>query len=139
MSDDKPTINISGSNVQGGIVGIGGTQNFQQAVTLTLGNLSSTVGALQAPDPDKAELQKLIAELEAALKNAPAAHQDDAKKIAKRAKEAVEEAAADHPDKDGVEAKANLLKKAAENVAGAMPIVLTIATSIVAHLLKLGM
>jgi ElaB/YqjD/DUF883 family membrane-anchored ribosome-binding protein len=138
MSDEKPNISISGSTIQGGIANIGGTQTFQQSVTLTMGNLSATVGGMNAAPDDKAALQKLIAELEAALKQAPAARQADAEKIAKRTKEVVEEASAAQPDQDAVAAKANLLKKAAENVASVLPVVTGIAVNIVAHLLKFG-
>src|SRR5437016_5981251 len=115
MSNDKPNISISGSNIQSGITNIGGTQTFQQSVTVTMRDLATTVGGMNATQEDKVALQKLITELEAALKNAPIAQQADAEKIARRAKEAVQEAAAEEPEKDAVEAKANLLKKAAEN------------------------
>jgi ElaB/YqjD/DUF883 family membrane-anchored ribosome-binding protein len=139
MSDENPKINITGSNIQSGVTNIGGTQTFHGNVTVTMSGLTSTIGGMNAAEDQKVVLQKLIADLESALKQAPTDQQANAEKVAKRAKEAVEEAAAAQPDKEAVEAKANLLKKAAENVAGAMPVVLTIAMSIIAHLLKLGM
>ena len=138
MSDDKPNISISGSNTIGGIVNIGGTNTFHGNITVTMGNLNATVGAMNAAPDEKAALQKMIADLEAALKEAPAAQQADAEKIAKRAKDAVEEAAAEKPDTEVVEAKANLLKKAAENIRDVMPIVTTIAFGIVTQLLRGG-
>ena len=115
MSNDKPNISISGSNIQSGITNIGGTQTFQQSVTVTMRDLATTVGGMNATQEDKVALQKLITELEAALKNAPIAQQADAEKIARRAKEAVQEAAAEEPEKDAVEAKANLLKESDAN------------------------
>ena len=139
MSDDKPNISISGGSIQGGITNIGGTQSFNQAVTVTMGNLSATVDGMNASPDEKAVLQKLLAELDVALKQVPAAQQADVEKIYKRAKEAVEEAAAEKPDQEAVEAKANLLKKAAENVASVMPVVVPIALNIVTHLLRMGM
>ena len=140
MSDEskKPNINISGSSVSGGIVGIGSTQNFHGDVTLTMSGLSAKVGSMTTTEDEKVVLQKLIADLEAALKDAPADQQANAEKGAKRAKEVIEEASESQPDMEAIESKANLLKKAAENIAGVMPIVLTIATGIVAHILKLG-
>lgn len=136
MSDEKPTINITGSTVQAGIGGVGNNISISGDVSVTMSNLSAVVGGSALPEDDKAALQRLLAELEAALKAAPAEKAADAAKIAKRAKEAVEEAAADQPEKEAVEAKVNLLKKAAENIAGAMPIVMQIAMNLVGQLLK---
>ncbi len=51
--------------------------------------------------------------------------------MAKHVEEAVEEVAAGKPDKEAVEAKTNLLKRAAENRRKAMPIVTTIALNLV--------
>ena len=108
MAVDKPgQTNVSGSHIQGAINNIGGTQTFQGDVTITMGNLSASIGGMNATTDDKAALQNLIAELEGALKQAPAAQQADAEKIAKRAKDAIEETAAEHPDQGAVEAKAN--------------------------------
>ena len=56
--------------------------------------------------------------------------------LLQRAKEVVEEAAAETVDTDAVEVKAGLLKKAAENIAGVMPIVATITLNLVTQLLK---
>ncbi|MCC7448787.1 MAG: hypothetical protein IT324_15315 [Anaerolineae bacterium] len=138
MSDDKSSQNLSKNTIQGGIVNIGGRQDFHEAATVTMRDLSATVGGMNAAQDDKAVLQKLIADLETAFKSIPTEQQANAEKIAKRAKEAVEEATTDKPDQEAVEAKANLLKKAAENVRDVMPIVTGIAINIVAQLLKMG-
>ena len=100
MSDNKSSNNTSNSNIQGVFVNIGGTNTFHGNISVTMGTLNATVGAMNAAPDEKAALQKMIADLEAALKEAPAAQQADAEK----------------PDKEVVEAKANLLKKAAENM-----------------------
>ena len=139
MSDHKFNNNLNNDNIQSGIVNIGGSQTFQGNVTITMSNLSATIGAMNAAQDEKAALQKLIEELKSALKQAPPTQQVDAEKSAKRAKEAVEEAVAANPEKDAVEMKVDLLKKAVENVAGVMPAVVPIAMNIVAHLLKMGM
>lgn len=134
--DNNPNIHIEGSTFQGPTNF--GTQTFYEAVTMTFGNLTATVGGMSAPPDDKVQLQALLNQLAEALKQAPADKQEDAEKVVKRAKEAVEEAVAPKLDKEAVEAKANLLKRAAENVKEAMPVVLTIATNLIAHLLRLG-
>lgn len=140
MADNKDKqsgVNISGSNVQGGIVGIGGQQTVHGAVTITMGDLTATINVMSGADQtEKEQLQQWIAELEAALKAAPAERENDAQNVAKRAKELVEEAGEPEPDQEAVAAKANLLKKAAENVKEAMPVVLAIATNIVGYFLK---
>jgi hypothetical protein len=138
MSDEKPTINLTNSPVQAGIGGVGSNITISGDVSVTIGNLSAVVGGSALPEGDKAALQRLLAELEVALKAAPPETAADAAKVAKRAKEAVEEAAADQPEKDAIEAKTNLLKKAAENIAGAMPPVMQIAMNLIAHLLTLS-
>lgn len=136
MSKDRQNINISGSTIQGVISNIGGSQTFQQSMTITMGNISSTVGSMNTPENEKEALRELIAKLEAAFEQVPTAQQADAEKIAKRVKDAVEEVSAEKPDHEVVEAKVNLLKKAAENVREVMPIVAEIAINIATHLLK---
>ena len=91
MSDQKHNISISGSNIQGGINNIGGQQNFQGPVTISLDHLTASIKGMSPADEEKAKLQALlIAELETALSQVPAEQQVDAAKIAKRAKQVVE-------------------------------------------------
>ena len=135
--ENKNNIHIGGS-VQGGNVNIGGTQTFKGNVTVSMGDLSANIGAIPNADADqKAELAKLVTQLQEALKSVPAEKKEDAEKIAKRTQELVEEAGAAKPDGEAIEAKANLLKKAAENIQGALPVVFGIAGSIIGLIGKL--
>jgi hypothetical protein len=138
MSDDKKNnINING-NIQGGIVGIGGSQTFHGNVTLNMGDLSASVGATPtANETQKAELEKLLAKLQEALNNVPEENKEAAEKVATRTKKLVEEASQVTPDHEEIESKVNLLKKAAENIQGALPKVFEIATSVVAFYVRL--
>ena len=109
--------------------------NFQGAilnVKSTLNNTVQNVGAIPNVQPsDQASLTDMINRLSEALQTAPQDKAIEAEKVAKRADELVTEAKDENVDKDAVEAKGNLLLKAAQNIAGALPAVLTIATSIV--------
>lgn len=121
------TFNMSG-NFQGAIVNI----------KSTLTNTTQTVGAIPNAQPaDKDELKALIEQLSTALQQVPAEKATEAEKVAKRADELVKEAADKDTDQEAVEAKGNLLLKAAQNVAGAMPAIMPIATQIVTHLSKM--
>jgi len=125
-------------NIIGGNVNIGGTQDFHGAVTIIMHDVTNTINASSVPPDEKAALQKLVSDMENALKQEGSKNPDGAEEIAKRTKEAVEEAISKKPNRGAIEAKANLLKEAAQNVAGAMPIVVGIATNIVIAVLKMG-
>jgi hypothetical protein len=132
-NNDRPNIHIGGS-VQGGNVNIDGTQTFHGNVTITQGDIQRMSGS----SDEKSELQSLLDQLQKQLEAAPAEHKADADKIAKRSNELVEEAKAENPDKEAVEAKANLLKSAAENVKAVMPAVTMTALGVVTTILKMA-
>jgi hypothetical protein len=137
MSDDKP-ININGSNITGGNVNIGGSQTVSGDVSVTLQGVTNTISNLNAAEDQKAALQALFTQLESALKTYAASHPAEVTQIAKRAKDAVEEAASTTPDKESLAAKTTLLKSAANNIREVMPAVFGIAVTIVGSLLRLG-
>jgi ElaB/YqjD/DUF883 family membrane-anchored ribosome-binding protein len=133
--NDNKNSNIHiGGSVQGGNVNIGGTQTFHGSVTITQGDIQQMSGS----SDEKAELQRLLDQLQKQLEAAPAEQKAEADKIAKRSNELVEEAKAENPDKEAIEAKANLLKKAAENVRDVMPAVTMTALGVVTTILKLA-
>ena len=138
IDQSRTSIRMRGSTVQGGMVNIGGKQEVHGSVTITMGNLTAIVGAMNAAEDEKVALQTLIADLEAALNQAPADQQNAAAEIARLTKKAVDEAAKTDPDQVEVKDRANLLKMAAENVKTALPLAAPIALNIVAHLLKFG-
>jgi hypothetical protein len=127
---NNSNIRIGGS-VQGGNVNIGGDQTVHGNVTITMRDMTQTIQKGTASPSDKEQLQQLLDQLKAALAAVPAEHQESAGKIAKRTEELVAEVSETKPDKDGVEGKANLLLKAAQNIKEALPEVFAIAGAIV--------
>jgi hypothetical protein len=116
MGDQTSISGVTGSNVN---------------VGSTLSNVSQRVGAMAHGDAaTKAELQRLIAELQAALQRVPVAHKDGADEVARRAEAAVAEAAQPKPDKEDVEYGLSRLQKAAENIKPVLPTVFSIALKI---------
>ena len=79
-----------------------------------------------------------INELKALLAQTPPDKTAEAETVAKRTDKLVKELAEDKPDREMVDTMGQSLKRAAENLAGALPLVLPIATQIVAYVLKLA-
>lgn len=108
--------------------------NFSGAmvnIKSTLTNVSQRIGA--APHGDaaaKAELQRLVEQLRAALQQAQPAQAAEAEAVAETAKAAVEQATKPQPNKTMVQISAEGLKQAAQNLAGALPAVIPLATQI---------
>lgn len=82
-------------------------------------------------DSEKQQLRELLVELNAVLQQAPAASKDDAETVASFAQSLVDLAAKPQPNRSMVQITGTGLKQAAENIAGVLPAVLTIATQIV--------
>jgi len=105
-------------------------------VKSTLTNVMQSIGALpHADDSTKIELEKLIAELNAALQQIPENRAEDAEAVAEMAKSLIEKASAEKPNKTMLKISGEGLKQAAKNIADIMPTVLGIATKIAAILL----
>jgi tetratricopeptide (TPR) repeat protein len=138
MSDDKnQEININ-APIQAGNALIGSSQEVHGNVTITVGDMTQTIQGGNASEDDKVTLEKLVEELRQALASVPATHEKEGKKVVKRTEELVSEVSEPEIDADGVESKAGLLKKAAEDIKGAMPAVLAIATQIIVHATKMA-
>lgn len=135
--DHRPNINTG--NVQGVNVNIGGDQQFKGPVTITMGDMSQYIDNISdADETDKEKLSELLDQLRAELEKASPDQATDAQQVARRAEDLMAEASQENPDQESVEFKANKLKQAAEKLKEAMPIVLTVATQIVGHILKFG-
>jgi hypothetical protein len=125
MSD---TFNLSG-DFRGAILNI----------KSTLRNVTQTVNTLPGADESaKAELARLIGQLNEALQKVPAEKAEDAEAVADSAKALVEAANKPKPNKATLQITADGLKKAAENMAAVAPAVVGIATQIVAAVFKLA-
>ena len=113
---------ISFGNVSGSIVNI---DSMLEQVTQTIGSAS------HFDDSVKKQVKELIEQLKAELQKAPTEKKEEAEAVAESAKALVEAGAKSQPNKATVQITAEGLKKAAENIAGVMPNVLTIAGGIV--------
>ena len=103
---------------------IGGEQTFHGDVTITInhGQLNNAPS-----DPTRDELKSLLEQLEAALKDVPAEHAEDAELVQEYANDAAEEAAKEQPRQKKLEITGENLKKAAENLLAVSPIAVKIA------------
>ena len=125
MSDDKKQeINFHGDN---------NAQNQTFGDQINYGNLNFG-GAPNASEDVQAELQGLIEELNAALKQVTDEQKDDAETVEALAQEALDEASREEPRRKMLEIKGENLKKAAENLLTVSPIV----AKIVQKLFMLG-
>ncbi len=116
--------------------------NFSGAnvnVKSTLTNVNQMIGILpQANDAKKAELQRLIAQLNEVLQQAPPEKAEEADAVVQMTEALAETAASEKPNKMMMQITGDGLKKAAENLAGIVPNVVKIAGAIVAGILGLA-
>lgn len=97
----------------------------------TLTNVSQSIAATPHGDATaKAQLQQLIEELSGELQKVPAEKASDAEAVAETAKQAVDQATKEKPNKTLVNISAEGLKAAAQNLAAVLPTVLPLATKI---------
>ncbi|MDW8213898.1 MAG: CHAT domain-containing protein [Roseiflexaceae bacterium] len=123
LSAGKVTISdqMNISNVSGSILNI----------RSSLSDASQTISASPHGDAaTKAELQALIAQLSAALQQAPLEKAADAEAVAETAKAAIDQATKAQPNRTLVQINANGLKQAAQNLAAVLPAVLPVAEKI---------
>lgn len=105
----------------------------------TLTNVQQSVGEIRTDDLDgRKELEKLIGQLNEALQKTPVEKQEDAQAVAETAKALVDVAKAEKPNKTMLQITGEGLKKAAQNLADVLPVVLPIAGQIVATVTKLA-
>ena len=104
----------------------------------TLTNVQQSIGDIPSDDETaRKELESLIGQLSEALQKVPAEHQEQAQAVAETAKVLVDTAKAEKPNKTMLQISGEGLKQAAQNLAGVMPTVLTIAGQIVMTVAKL--
>lgn len=140
MSERNVNVGSGGTYVAGDQMNFSG--DFQGAilnVKSQLSNVTQSIGALpNVAQTDKDELTRLVNELKTLLDQTPPDKIAEAETVAKRTDKLVKELEEQKPDPEMVETMGKSLKKAAENLAGALPAVLPIATQIVAYVLKLA-
>jgi len=104
----------------------------------TMTNVQQSIGDIPTHDETaRKELETLIGQLSEALQKVPAEHQEQAQAVAETAKVLVDTAKAEKPNKTMLQISGEGLKQGAQNLAGVMPTVLTIASQIVMTIAKL--
>jgi hypothetical protein len=104
----------------------------------TLTNVQQSVGEIRTADEAaRKELEALIGQLNEALQKVPAEDVEQAQAVAETAKVLVDTAKAEKPNKTMLQISGEGLKQAAQNLAGVMPIVASIAGQIVVAVAKL--
>lgn len=102
-----------------------------------LSNVSQSVGKIPNVDnATKADLERLIDQLNEALQKAPPDKTEEAEAVAESAKLLVEQASMEKPNRTMIQITGEGLKQAAKNLAAVMPTVVAIATQIVSAVLK---
>jgi methyl-accepting chemotaxis protein len=104
----------------------------------TLTNVQQSVGEIPSTDEAaRKELEALIKQLSEALEKVPASSEEQAQAVAETAKVLVDTAKAEKPNRTMLQISGEGLKQAAQNLAGVMPTVVTIASQIVIAIAKL--
>ena len=118
-----PVVNIMSGDFRGAILNIDST----------LTNLSQNIGSISNTDESaKNELTQLIEELKSALSKAPKDKTNDVEAMAWAAESLIKETTSDKANPTKIEITKDGLKKAANNIASVMPVVLIIAEKIIA-------
>lgn len=121
------TFNVSG-DFRGAILNIKSTlTDVSQSIT-TIPNANESV---------KHELRELVHQLNDELQKIPPEKREEAEAVAETTKSLVEAVGKEKPNKTFVQLSAKGLKEAAENLAVVTPTILTIATQIVAAIMKM--
>ena len=97
-----------------------------------LAHVTQTIGRLPGADPTaKAKLERLIRELNDVLQQVPPDKGEDAEVVAEFAKQLVDRANEEKPNRKMIQITGESLKQAAIDIADVMPTVLTITTQII--------
>ncbi len=128
---DQKKIDLSGSTITG--------SNLNVNIDSKMGKIVQTIRAApKSDDTNRQQLESLIQQLTDALKQVPQVQTEDAEVVTELTQELVDAANKPQPNQKMLEIKGENLKQAAENLKAVAPIILSIATQIVGHILKLG-
>lgn len=104
----------------------------------TLTNVQQTIGDISTDDMDtRMELEKLIGQLNDALQKVPAEKQEQAEAVAETTRALIDAAKAEKPNQTLLQITGEGLKKAAQELVKATPVVLHVASQIVMNVMKL--
>lgn len=139
------TVNLANIEMLLGEITIGDTFNlsgdFRGAILnikSKLENVSQNVNQIPHGDPlIRNKLKQLIEQLNGVLQEAPLEKAEEVRAVAASTEQLVDSATEEKPDRATVQITAEGLKTAAEKIGSVLPAVLTIATKIVAIVIKL--
>jgi len=104
----------------------------------TLTNVQQAIGDISTDDMDtRMELEKLVGQLNDALQKVPVEKQEEAEAVAQTAKALIDAAKAEKPNQTLLQITGDGLKKAAQELVKATPVVLHVASQIVMSVMKL--
>lgn len=104
----------------------------------TLTNVQQAIGDISTDDMDtRMELEKLVGQLNDALQKVPVEKQEEAEAVAQTAKALIDAAKAEKPNQTLLQITGEGLKKAAQELVKATPVVLHVASQIVMNVMKL--
>ena len=116
----------------------GNIQNSNLNIKSTLTNVQQTVGVMPGgDDAARQELQELVLQLNQALEKIPQNLKEEAEAVAASAQALVENAKAEFPNKTLLQISGDGLRKAAENLVGVAPTLLSIASQVVAAVMRM--
>ncbi|HTP01912.1 MAG TPA: hypothetical protein VMJ64_11110 [Anaerolineales bacterium] len=116
----------------------GNYSNVILNIKSTLTNVQQTVGTMPAvDDASRQEVQRLLGQLSKELEQIPTSLQEQAQAVSASVQVLVDTAKAQQPNKPMLQITADGLKKAAENLAGVAPMVVTIAGQVVTAIFRM--
>jgi len=117
---------------------VSGNQNSKISIKNTITKVQQSVGAMSTVDEAaRQELKLLIDQLSKALERIPENQKEQAEAVAASAQALVENAKADKPNKTLLQISGEGLKKAAENLAEVAPAVVSIASQVIATVMRI--
>ena len=117
---------------------VSGNQNSKMSIKNTITKVQQSVGAMSTVDEAaRQELKLLIDQLSKALERIPENQKEQAEAVAASAQALVENAKADKPNKTLLQISGEGLKKAAENLAEVAPAVVSIASQVIATVMRI--
>jgi phage-related protein len=116
----------------------GNIQNSILNIKSTLTNVQQSIGSISTGDEaTRQELQGLIDQLGQALENIPPNLKEEAEAVAAATQMLVESAKAEKPNKPLLQISGEGLKKAAENLSQVAPTLVSIASQVVAVVMRM--
>jgi TolA-binding protein len=129
-------------SIEGGVINIGGTQSINGPVVIQmrsqLDRVSQQVSNIpHAQAAERQTMSELVNSLKEQIERAPAGYESQIETLVKRLAALTEALEETQPEPELVKANGESLKKAAENIAGVLPVVLKIVSQIVPHALSM--